>query len=308
MKPVDSSKLPRKLGMPSPRQVFLSVTVAAFLILASVYAGAAPPKSGTPAPGKRRYALSFMRVPAQGKKQKIKDQGDFKVVYRLGQKSKFIEIQNDLKESKIFEEIADTLNGTFALPVDLPIVFTECGEENAFYDPSKGEIHMCYELIDQFLENFGKHSKTPEEGVTATVDAVSFVLFHELGHALIHIYELPATGKEEDAVDQLATLLLVEGVGEEGEVAAINGARSFTLGENLKGVGANQLAFWDEHSLGPQRFYNILCWVYGQNSQKWAHLVKNGNLPKERAERCSEEYDKMSNAWGTLLDPYLKKN
>jgi hypothetical protein len=308
MKPVDSSRARKRPAKATARLVFLSLTGFVLLLVSSVHGGPAPPKSEALAPSKTRYGLALIRVPAQGKKQKIKDQGDFKVVYRLGQKSKFKDIQDDLKESKLFEEIAAGLNDTFALPVDLPIVFMECGEENAFYDPDKGEIHMCYELINQFIETFARHSKTPEAAVTATLDAVAFVLFHELGHALIHIYELPATGKEEDAVDQLATLLLIEGVGEEGEVAAIDGARSFSLGENLKGVDANKLAFWDEHSLGPQRFYNILCWVYGQNTEKWAHLVKNGNLPKERAERCSEEYEKMSNAWGTLLDPYFKKN
>ena len=306
MRAMDSSKRRRKLARPAVRQICLSLAVAVFLGVGSVHGGVTPPNS--PAALKQpRFALRFIPAPSQGKKQKIKDQGDFKIVYRLGQKSKFIEIQDDLKQSKIFEEIAAGLNETFALPVDLPIIFTECGEENAFYDPEKGEIHMCYELINQFIQNFGTHSKKPEDAVAATLDAVSFVLYHELGHALIHIYELPSTGKEEDAVDQLATLLLVEGDGEDGEVAAINGARSFTLGENLKGVGANQLAFWDEHSLGPQRFYNIICLVYGQNPEKWANLVKNGNLPKERAERCAEEYEKMSNAWATLLDPYLKK-
>src|SRR5262249_6386735 len=158
MMAMDSCKQRRGLLKPAVRQIFLSLAVAAFLVVGSVHGGATPPNSPAAASKQPRYALRFIPAPGQGKKQKIKDQGDFKVVYRLGQKSKFLEIQDDLKQSKIFDEIAAGLNETFALPVDLPIVFTECGEENAFFDPNKGEIHMCYELINQFILNFGSHS------------------------------------------------------------------------------------------------------------------------------------------------------
>ena len=33
------------------------------------------------------------------------------------------------------------------LPRDLPIVHRSCGEPNAFYSPSEGELQMCYELL-----------------------------------------------------------------------------------------------------------------------------------------------------------------
>lgn len=37
------------------------------------------------------------------------------------------------------------------------------------------------------------------------------MLFHELGHAFISLYDLPITGREEDAVDQFAAILLAMG-------------------------------------------------------------------------------------------------
>ena len=37
-----------------------------------------------------------------------------------------------------------------------------------------------------------------------------------------------------------------------------------------------------------------------------ADLVSSGALPQGRADGCEDEYTKLSNAWNTLLGPYLK--
>jgi len=54
-----------------------------------------------------------------------------------------------------------------------------------------------------------------------------------------------------------------------------------------------------------QRFYNILCWIFGHNPDKYMGLVNNP-LPERRAVRCPQEYTKLATAWLTLLKPYLK--
>jgi hypothetical protein len=59
--------------------------------------------------------------------------------------------------------------------------------------------------------------------------------------------------------------------------------------------------------MGEQRFYNIICGVYGQNPVKNALLVKEGVLPEARAERCEGEYQQIEKSWGKLLAPHLKK-
>ncbi|HYL98926.1 MAG TPA: DUF4344 domain-containing metallopeptidase, partial [Blastocatellia bacterium] len=284
------------------------VSAAAVMIIISGSSLALGVRGGAGGGPKARYDSAAAVVPivvVQARKGgKIKDAGDFKVVYKSTKK--YAEMEAIIKDSKMFDEVAAGLNETFALPIDLPIVFTECGEENAYYDPDKGEIRMCYELLQQFLEMFAKELKDSDRAGEAFAGATAFVFFHELGHALIHIYELPVTGKEEDAVDQLATLVLTS-AGDIGEKAALDGASSFVLAEDHKNLKAGDLPFWDEHSLGEQRFYGILCWVYGEDEKKFASLVKNGSLPKERAERCAEEYQQLSRSWNKLLDPYLKE-
>lgn len=283
----------------SPRRLFQSAllmfasSVLAFLPLLTACAAIVEekkPDSSNASPG------------VEEQKKQPQDKGDFKVAYGPVRNRDYAQLQKDLQESKALEQIASGLNSQLALPFDITMTFTECGEMNAFYDPDKRQISMCYELIENFYEVFSKDTESQEEVEDAVVNATIFVFFHELGHALVHALELPITGKEEDAVDQLSTFILADGT-DEGEKAALDGAASFIDEEE----DVDNLAFWDEHSLGRQRFYNIVCWVYGQNPAKFEFLVKEGVLPQERAVRCEEEYKQLARSWSKLLEPYMKK-
>lgn len=245
----------------------------------------------------RAKPAGFKRDPAGG----VRDAGNFVVLYEETENEDYQELEAIFMETQLLEGTVEELNKVFALPSKVPVVFRECGEVNAFYDPEEREISLCYELVEHYAGMFLSEDQTEEEaeeGGEAVAGATLFTFFHELGHALIDIYDLPVTGREEDAVDQLATLILLEG-GEEGENAALNGAWSFLTEEE-------DLAFWDEHSLDEQRFYNIVCWSYGKNPEGFQDLVDDETLPEGRAERCPAEYDRMSRSWDALLDPYVK--
>ncbi len=54
------------------------------------------------------------------------------------------------RDSGAMEEIANELERAIVWPRDFHIVFRDCQEVNAWYDPQKGEITMCYQLIDFF--------------------------------------------------------------------------------------------------------------------------------------------------------------
>jgi len=64
---------------------------------------------------------------------------------------------------------------------------------------------MCDELVDFYAELFSQYEG--DERKDAIVGSVVSVFLHELGHGLINQFGLPAVGKEEDAVDQLATVV-----------------------------------------------------------------------------------------------------
>jgi hypothetical protein len=235
----------------------------------------------------------------------IDDDGDFKVAYPPLEDQKYKALADSLKENRTLENAADDLNKKLALPVDVTLQAKACGTPNAFYSPDDRSLTICYELMDHFFKLDKAQGKSDDEANVYMNDAITFVFCHELGHGLIDIYKLPATGKEEDAADQLATYISCEEMGDRGENAAVAGAMSFFYQSKGKNETAD-VAFADEHSLDKQRFYNILCWLYGHNTTKYSTIVTKGMLPESRAQRCPGEYDKLSSAWKEQLAKYRK--
>lgn len=204
-----------------------------------------------------------------------------------------------MKESRALEEWVDSLNAALALPSSVTLAVEECGVANAFYEPEGQRISLCYEFIWDLASQFAENENSDE----LLAGIFAFVLLHELGHAPVHVLDLPITGREEDAADQLATLLLLDG-SEEGESAAASAAVWFASNAESAEFGA--LAFADEHSLDAQRFFNILCWLYGQDPERHIDLVEEGHLPEERAALCPEEYRRLAGSWEKLLASYQR--
>lgn len=228
--------------------------------------------------------------------------GSFKVGTSPRRSDKSIKVNMSAEDRQALQELAAEMNKVFALPQDIYLSVNNCGQANAFYNPDSKEIIMCTELIKYFEQAFAKEFKDKEEAAEAVDDSTMFVFFHELGHALIDIYDLPVTGREEDAVDQLSTLIVADG-SEEGAASVFNGALSFAITDE---GDLDDSAFWDEHSMGRQRFYNIICLLYGQDPKTHKDLVNEEVLPPARAQRCPSEYQRAEKAWGALLSPYLK--
>lgn len=248
-------------------------------------------------------ALSALLVAACGGSDDAghKDEGDVVTEWDPGGSA----LSNTLHKEKLFESVADALNDGFKFPRDLPIVHTSCGEENAFYDPNSGQLLMCYELLEsiskisQDLVAQGSAQDEDELG-ERIVGTWMFVFFHELGHGLVDLYQLPITGKEEDVVDEFSTLLMIEADLAEYAAYAADYWQYTDTGMY------DESSFADEHSLNSQRFYNILCLIYGSDPDKYEVIVTGGFLPEARAARCPAEYVRKKQSWDTLLEPWEK--
>jgi hypothetical protein len=204
-------------------------------------------------------------------------------------------MRQQVQAEQRMETFAQQLNANFPLPRNVPLMFGECGDPNAFYSPRDGSVTFCYEMIDYLNGIFSRSSSNPDELREAMDGAFAFIMMHEVGHALRHQLDLPVTGREEDAADQLAALVLLQD-GDKGANAAVAGALALQTGNQF-----DDSDYADEHSLGPQRLYNIVCWIYGSDPQKYQHWVTNGVLPQARAVRCPAEYEQMAKAWTRLL-------
>jgi hypothetical protein len=129
---------------------------------------------------------------------------------------------------------------------------------------------------------------------------VAAVVLHESAHALIRLLKLPITGREEDDADQFSTLLLLHQP--DGARKALAVARIFQVMSQVR--RREPIAYWDEHSLDAQRYYDTLCMVYGRDPEGNANLVSSKALPDERAGLCKEDYLRIESSWTELLKPY----
>ncbi|MER5962580.1 DUF4344 domain-containing metallopeptidase [Streptomyces sp. NPDC002057] len=224
--------------------------------------------------------------------------------------------QEFLQGNEVLESAAAHINSLIGLPRDVPLTALSCGgDANAYWDPESQGILFCYELVGAYRGLFEKLNTTGTQAqqARATEDDLIGVsnstVFHELGHALIDLYELPSTGREEDAADQLATLLLAgDPLRQQYAVSDIEAWGALAVAAE-NGDITGQLA--DEHALDAQRYYNAICWLYGSDPAAYQGVVQteanpDGVLPEARAVRCPGEYEKIDKAWGTLLQPYLK--
>lgn len=237
----------------------------------------------------------------------------FKVLYRKTGDSAFVLWRTLVMKSRLLEDAADYLNGTFLLPRDIPIKFTPCGGvANAFYSGATHDITICYELLNAFAEAFARvDSQLPDSirgqdvgrGVRSST---FFTVYHETAHALIHELDLKMiVGNEEVAADQLATLLLLED-GEQGAEQAFTSAVGFMI----SGVGDTstaRLTYWDVHPFNQQRFYDITCLIYGSDHNAHLDLIEHHALPSDRAAGCEAEYQQIRRGWGTALAPHLRR-
>jgi len=233
------------------------------------------------------------------------DSGQMTVVYEEATTRAATRGRKLMKKAHLLESLAEEVNEWLVLPYDIPVVGSQCGEANDFWNPDENTLILCYEDVDNSLQLF---SDDPDPAAAARRIAVG-AFYHELGHMAIDIYELPVTGREEDVADQLAAYWLLEPV--DGQVNAdyVEAAKDTADWYNLASAAPEDLdesSFSDEHTLDQSRAYNFECWIYGSDTQSNADIVSDGLLPEDRAGQCEDEYSQLARAWATLLEPHYK--
>ncbi|HCL66166.1 MAG TPA: hypothetical protein DIC56_15285 [Rhizobium sp.] len=153
------------------------------------------------------------------------------------------------------------------------------------------------ELYDQLSDE-----QAEEADQFALNNAVATV-FHEAGHMLVSEFSLPVLGKEEDAVDGLAVVLLLEAEDEDFNSAVEDFANVWFLSAGAS-EGDEDLAFWDSHGLDEQRAYATVCLMLGKSKERFGDFAESLEFPEYRAEECPGEYESLSASWDTVLQPH----
>ena len=213
------------------------------------------------------------------------------------------ELKTAIENSGVNDTLVDLSEQLF--PFNSPLVVEYGGEEGPLYDPSTHTIHMPYQFYSESVNYFEKnkyqekYDKTAEAGA---VDTVLHTLLHEAAHAYIADQNIAILGKEEDAADNFATLLLIDYV-EHGADAAISAADLFAYESEDRPEYYDLGEYIDEHSFDLQRYFSTLCLVYGSDPDSHRNLLDEveKDYLKDRKDFCVEHYQIMSENWHRYL-------
>lgn len=201
------------------------------------------------------------------------------------------------------------VDGVFVLPEPLHFVAAECQADNAFYYPPKSEMVLCYEFVDSLLAKGKTVAREKKEGKEFPqkylVGALRFIMLHELGHALIAQLNLPITGREETAADEFAAVMMLQYVDQSEQLGTVENSILYASSALDDEKQNNMSVVADTHEMGKQRYFNLLCTIYGSDPSRYLTIVTDGDLPEWRAKSCHAYTERVMSTWGQLLTPHM---
>lgn len=213
-----------------------------------------------------------------------------------------------LAEARVLEHVQEILSA-FRLPKPLPINIEGCnGESDARYLYSESRIKVCYEYIADIWKD--APTQTTARGVPpidAIVGPLADVFFHEFGHALIDMHQIPVLGREEYAADMISAMMMLFLAKDEAR-RLIMGAAYWYTDDLETTVTLKPTDLSSVHGTPHQRFFNLLCIAYGANQEMFSDLVEKGDLPEERAEDCKSEFKQAAQAFNILIRPHMDES
>ena len=249
------------------------------------------------------FGLAALSTPALASKESPLLTDQVRGVYALPKEAKHKYIYDALKKRRILEELRLLLS-PFRLPRQLILRLKGCdGKIDASYED--GVVNFCYEYVE-YLQQHAPRISTP--GGLTPADAIFSATFdtflHEVGHAVFDMLEVPVLGREEDAADYFSAYILLQFAPDDARrfiqgVAFIYASEAKVTLDKVPEIKQ----FADEHGLPAQRYFNVLCIAYGSHSKLYEKAITRGELPKERAAGCDEEYKMLQRAFRKLIQP-----
>jgi hypothetical protein len=228
------------------------------------------------------------------------------VAYVTPKDAKFKPIYDRLRASHALETLQEFL-APLRLPTRLTIKVDQCGATQAVYKP-QGPVTVCYEYIALIEQSapMGRYAVTREGGTLLTKEAAIagafvHVALYEVANAAFDLYRIPVWGNREDAADYVAGMIMLE-FGDDVAWLTLLGTSWFFAQRGFMGQGD----FTDVvQPIEAKRYYNLICIAYGGNPTKFAFIVKNVDLPKNRVDYCSQDYRKLRHSFIETIMPHI---
>ncbi|MEM7045017.1 MAG: DUF4344 domain-containing metallopeptidase [Pseudomonadota bacterium] len=154
------------------------------------------------------------------------------------------------------------------------------------------------------VDGEGRSGLSPDDDAVFIIGNTLFTIYHELGHALIDLLNLPVIGREEDAVDGFAAVTMIPETADALRDALIVAvADGWRAQSELAAVGGAQ-PYWGKHALDEQRYFAIVCLMVGSDQDGFYDYALEAGLPEERIASCADDFARMETGWKQVLDPY----
>lgn len=155
-------------------------------------------------------------------------------------------------------------------------------------------------LLAMAMPAIAQEELTAEEAYAQ--DIFVSVFYHELGHGLIDIMQLPVLGLEEDAADVLSALLIHRTwEADAAEEKARAAADFWTANAEYWAAEGIEETYWGVHSPDARRVSTYVCLFYGADPDTRVDFAADMGLPEDRAESCPYEFALADNSWGVFL-------
>ncbi|MFT6659287.1 DUF4344 domain-containing metallopeptidase [Maritalea sp.] len=144
-----------------------------------------------------------------------------------------------------------------------------------------------------------------DQAAAFAANATAATLYHEVGHLLISQFTLPILGKEEDAADNIATVMLLAAEDDDKDAMLIDAANSFFYSNNAAPEEIADEAMYDLHSLDLQRAFQVICLMVGSDAELFGDLADEVGIDPDRQESCAFDYAQIAGNWQLLNETFI---
>ena len=173
--------------------------------------------------------------------------------------------------------------------------------QNDELDPEDTEIVVADDTTG------GSDDEFSEEGLIYLGSFLS-VFFHEMGHAVIHEFALPAVGPEEDNADEYSAYTFAENLLQDPseDMKILSKAAAYTWYAQANKSNGSTVPWFSKHSPNLSRFYKTLCFLYGASPETFKGAMDQFEISEDRRTSCVYDYPRKKQSWNQLLRPYRR--